>query len=231
VDESGVFPSRHNHHHGSPTSHISQKKNRPQFWDTVSPHHNQSNGKAVLLNFCRYKNSRIRKPFAPCINRGVWRWVRTKLSSTEVRLNYRGWVTFTKLQNTARFLKPHCQSCFCDYSATNFIIMNEQGCTANMKYFLYVLLTWYTKLWFFFFPVCAITASGVPGGTLVSMNRFSTLCGWLARQGWRVKGRIWPSEQPRSAKANSWLDYQMGDRKQQFCLFIPVGLQEFFYML
>jgi hypothetical protein len=32
---------------------------------------------------------------------------------------------------------------------------------------------------FFFFsvPVCAITVSGVPGGTLVSMNRFSTLCG------------------------------------------------------
>jgi hypothetical protein len=31
---------------------------------------------------------------------------------------------------------------------------------------------------FFFFPVpvCAITASGVPGGTLVSMNHFSTLC-------------------------------------------------------
>jgi hypothetical protein len=31
---------------------------------------------------------------------------------------------------------------------------------------------------FFFFPVpvYAITASGVPGGTLVSMNRFSTLC-------------------------------------------------------
>jgi hypothetical protein len=33
--------------------------------------------------------------------------------------------------------------------------------------------------YFFFFPVpvCAITASGVPGGTLVSMYRFSTLCG------------------------------------------------------
>jgi hypothetical protein len=63
-------------------------------------------------------------------------------------------------------------------------------------------------------PVCAITASGVPGGTLVSMNRFSTLRGRLAqRQGWRVKGWIWPSEQVRSAKANSWLDYQMGDRK------------------
>jgi hypothetical protein len=32
---------------------------------------------------------------------------------------------------------------------------------------------------FFFFavPVCAITASGVPGGTFVSMNRFSALCG------------------------------------------------------
>jgi hypothetical protein len=53
---------------------------------------------------------------------------------------------------------------------------------------------------FFFFPVpvCAITASGVPSGTLVSMNRFSTLCGWLApRQGWRVKGRIWVSERDR----------------------------------
>jgi hypothetical protein len=46
-------------------------------------------------------------------------------------------------------------------------------------------------LTFFFFPVpvCAITASGMPGGTLVSMNRFSTLCGWLAqRQGRGVKG-------------------------------------------
>jgi hypothetical protein len=30
---------------------------------------------------------------------------------------------------------------------------------------------------FFSVPVCAITASGVPGGTLVSMNRFITLCG------------------------------------------------------
>jgi hypothetical protein len=30
---------------------------------------------------------------------------------------------------------------------------------------------------FFPVPVCAITASGVPGGTLVSMNGFSTLCG------------------------------------------------------
>jgi hypothetical protein len=30
---------------------------------------------------------------------------------------------------------------------------------------------------FFSVPVCAITASGVPGDNLVSMNRFSTLCG------------------------------------------------------
>jgi hypothetical protein len=38
---------------------------------------------------------------------------------------------------------------------------------------------------------------------------FSNLCGWLLqRQGWRVKGRIWLSKQARSAKANSWLDYQ-----------------------
>jgi hypothetical protein len=63
-------------------------------------------------------------------------------------------------------------------------------------------------------PVCVITASGVPGGTFVSMNRFSTLYRWLAqRQGWRVKGWLWLSEQPSSAKANSWLDYQIGDRK------------------
>jgi hypothetical protein len=30
---------------------------------------------------------------------------------------------------------------------------------------------------FFPVPVCANTPSGVPGGTFVSMNRFSTLCG------------------------------------------------------
>jgi hypothetical protein len=122
-------------------------------------------------------------------------------------------------------------------------------------YFRSVIILWaYTSLeyckyaqmpplLFFFFPVpvCAITASGVPGGTFVSVNRFSTLCRWLVqRQGWRVKGWIWPSEQPRSAKSNSWLDYQrplekweMGESErgnEKFCLFIPVGLQEFFYM-
>jgi hypothetical protein len=39
---------------------------------------------------------------------------------------------------------------------------------------------WYrgiVKQTFFPVPVCAIKASGVPGGTFVSMNRFSTLCG------------------------------------------------------
>jgi hypothetical protein len=35
----------------------------------------------------------------------------------------------------------------------------------------------HAKLSFFPVPVCTITASGVPGGTLVFMNRFSTLCG------------------------------------------------------
>jgi hypothetical protein len=55
---------------------------------------------------------------------------------------------------------------------------NPDGHNLNFHFFL-----------FFSVPVCAITASGVPGGTLVSMNRFSTLCGWLVqRQGWRVKG-------------------------------------------
>jgi hypothetical protein len=33
------------------------------------------------------------------------------------------------------------------------------------------------RIFFFSVPVCAITASGVPGGTVLSMNRFSTLCG------------------------------------------------------
>jgi hypothetical protein len=60
---------------------------------------------------------------------------------------------------------------------------------------------------FFPVPVCAMTASGVPGGTCVYINRFSSLCGWLAqRQGWRVKGWILPSEQVRSSRANSWPD-------------------------
>jgi hypothetical protein len=38
----------------------------------------------------------------------------------------------------------------------------------------------YLQIFFFFFfsvQVCAITALGVPGGTFVSMNRFSTVCG------------------------------------------------------
>jgi hypothetical protein len=46
--------------------------------------------------------------------------------------------------------------------------------------FLPPIETEFTKVFFFFFfpvPVCAITASGVPGGTFVSMNRFITLCG------------------------------------------------------
>jgi hypothetical protein len=33
------------------------------------------------------------------------------------------------------------------------------------------------EVFFFPVPVCAITPSGVPSGTFVSMNRFSTLCG------------------------------------------------------
>jgi hypothetical protein len=44
------------------------------------------------------------------------------------------------------------------------------------------------------------------------MNRFSTLCGWLAqRQGWRVKGWIWPSEQPRSAKTDLTIRWATGN--------------------
>jgi hypothetical protein len=86
-----------------------------------------------------------------------------------------------------------------------------------------VFITMYAYVYYFDFPVvffpvpvCAITASGVPGGTLVSMSRFSTLCGWLVqRQGRRVKGRIWQSEQARSARANSWLDCRRPLEKQE----------------
>jgi hypothetical protein len=45
---------------------------------------------------------------------------------------------------------------------------------------------------FFFFPfsVCAITASGVPGGTLVSMDRFSVPCAgdWSSDRGGEWRG-------------------------------------------
>jgi hypothetical protein len=101
--------------------------------------------------------------------------------------------------------------------------LNRQYCAMNTvhssSYFIYAfglsqIFGPMFIFFFFFIPVCAITASGGPGCTFVSMNRFSTLCGWLAqREGWRVKGWLWPSEQPKSAKVNSWLDYQIGDRK------------------
>jgi hypothetical protein len=51
--------------------------------------------------------------------------------------------------------------------------------------------------YFFSIPFCAITASGVPGGTFVSMNRFSTLCGWLAQKQMESEGAnmtAWASE-------------------------------------
>jgi hypothetical protein len=81
VDESGVIPSRHHHHHhGSPCSWITRGwtigRWWPQFWDTVSPHHNQpinqsinrgllTNSVAILsrlewiLNFSNFCPSRI----------------------------------------------------------------------------------------------------------------------------------------------------------------------------
>jgi hypothetical protein len=91
-----------------------------------------------------------------------------------------------------------------------FVMCYRSWSFLDCELFIITLNTYFLFLFFFFsVPVCAITASGVPGGTFVSMNRFSTLCGWLAqRQGWRVKGWTWPSEQPRSAKANSWLHYR-----------------------
>jgi len=54
---------------------------------------------------------------------------------------------------------------------TWLLILSDVYNFANFGYISLLIL-------FFFFsvPVCAITASGVPGGTFVSMNRFSTLC-------------------------------------------------------
>jgi hypothetical protein len=82
-----------------------------------------------------------------------------------------------------------------------------------------------------FFPVlvCAITASGVPGGTFVSMNRFSILCGWLAqRQGWRVKRWIWPSEQarltPDLTTRDLWRSRRWARERGNFCLIHPCGI-------
>jgi hypothetical protein len=99
----------------------------------------------------------------------------------------------------------------------------------------------HSHMWYFFFPipVCAITASGVPGGTFASMNRFSALCGWLAqRQGWRVKGeydRVSKRDRlgltPGLTTRDLWRSRRwVREGKWEFCLFIPVGLQEFFYM-
>jgi hypothetical protein len=53
-------------------------------------------------------------------------------------------------------------------TATSYFEMNWHGNGASLTFLLFLL---------FPVPVCAITASGVPSGTLVSMNRFSTLCG------------------------------------------------------
>jgi hypothetical protein len=49
-------------------------------------------------------------------------------------------------------------------------------CKFRNKIFIYLFIL--IPLRFFFpVPVCVITASGVTGGTFVSMNRFVTLCG------------------------------------------------------
>jgi hypothetical protein len=51
-----------------------------------------------------------------------------------------------------------------------FLFANDSGIVSIRKNAISSYL-------FFPVPVCAITASGVPDGTLVSMNRFSTLFG------------------------------------------------------
>jgi hypothetical protein len=53
---------------------------------------------------------------------------------------------------------------------------NENLATKSWRYGHF--MSCFSAIKFFFsVPVCAITASGVPGGTFVSMDRFNTLCG------------------------------------------------------
>jgi hypothetical protein len=50
----------------------------------------------------------------------------------------------------------------------------------SLKILYYQVFSLIFMYFFFFFfpaPVCAITASGVPGGTFVSMNCLRTVCG------------------------------------------------------
>jgi hypothetical protein len=57
------------------------------------------------------------------------------------------------------------------------------------------------------FPFVPLQRRGCLVAPLFLWVVFSTLCGWLVQQqGWRVKGWLWPSEQARSTRANSWLD-------------------------
>jgi hypothetical protein len=87
------------------------------------------------------------------------------------------------------------------------------------------------------FSIVSLQRRGCLVAPFVSMNRFSTLCGWLAqRKEWWVKG-----EYDRVSKLyRLGLTYDLTTRdlwrsrrwarKWEFCLFIPVGLQKFFYM-
>jgi hypothetical protein len=71
------------------------------------------------------------------------------------------------------------------WSVCIVLLRLEKGCTnLRQTWHAYALKPGrgFRKVFSFPVPVCAITASGVPGGTFVSMNRFSTLCWWLAQR-------------------------------------------------
>jgi hypothetical protein len=68
---------------------------------------------------------------------------------------------------------PFCPWDACSDTLSNVSVPWQATVVVKKKYIQSSLLTFF----FFSVPVCAITASGVPGGTFVSMNRFSTLCG------------------------------------------------------
>jgi hypothetical protein len=57
------------------------------------------------------------------------------------------------------------------------VLITDVACSRPVNAGLYSSVTKRMEYFFFPVPVCVITASGVPGGTFVSMNRFRTLCG------------------------------------------------------
>jgi hypothetical protein len=108
------------------------------------------------------------------------------------RMQWFQFEAFTPERQWYRFHNYRCHRLYVRVESNFSAVYSPSLCRGfSVRAYCFTKWTIFCKAHRFFFPVpvCAITASGVPGGTLVSMNRFSTLCGWLVqRQGWKVKG-------------------------------------------